>query len=371
MLHILVLIAKIAGIIILAVLGLLLLILFTVLCVPVRYRGNGTYFDKPEGTLKITWLLHIISMKLSYRETFDFSVRLFGFRLFREKGEEALHAAEDAVGDAAENLAGDADRDAVRDATEDVAGDAADFAGESMVTAQELREPLTDPKETDGSGEENPRPEETEPKCQGEPQPEIQPELQEEPQAETDSERWENPRPDETEPQGETRDSGPAPVPRRKKRIFARMAERIRTFFKRLADAFRRFRAKLRQAGDLKDTVMTYISDEENKKTFRLVLKQGKKVILHILPRKIRGNITFGFDDPYRTGQVLTGAAFFYPLCHRQLSLQPVFDRKILEGDIAFKGRIRMGTLLIAGLKVLMNKNFRTQLKRFLNRGGI
>lgn len=51
MLHILFLILKIAGFLLLAILGLIILLLMSVLLVPVRYRGQGSFYEKPEGVL--------------------------------------------------------------------------------------------------------------------------------------------------------------------------------------------------------------------------------------------------------------------------------------------------------------------------------
>ncbi len=63
MLPILLMILKILGIVILAVLGLMAAVLFLVFLVPVRYGVSGSYYGKPRGTVKITWLLHALSVK--------------------------------------------------------------------------------------------------------------------------------------------------------------------------------------------------------------------------------------------------------------------------------------------------------------------
>ena len=81
-------ILKIIGIILLVILGLALFLLLTVLLVPVRYRGAGSWHEKPEGQIKVTWLLHILSVQASYLETLELSVRIFGIRILK-KGWEA------------------------------------------------------------------------------------------------------------------------------------------------------------------------------------------------------------------------------------------------------------------------------------------
>lgn len=323
MLHVVILIAKIIGLIILVLIGILLLILLTVLLAPVRYKGNGSFYGKPEGTAVISWLLHIVSAKISFKEEFSVEVRLFGFRILKDRGAEP----EEEMKEAAEALYEDG-----KETAEDVILSAQEVTGEEDRPAED-------------SGEEE--------KIVSEPRAEAETVGQAE----------------KTEYQKETEEFTVPPA-NAKKGLFSRLFEKIKNIFEHLCRTFKILLKKLKQAENLKDTVKTYITDEENKKTFQLLVKQGKKVIRHILPGKLRGTVTFGFDDPYRTGQILTGAAFFYPVYRNSLTVCPVFDRKILEGELWFKGRIRMGTLLLAGLKVLMNRNFRTQLKRFLNRGG-
>ncbi len=65
-------------------------------------------------------------------------------------------------------------------------------------------------------------------------------------------------------------------------------------------------------------------------------------------------------------GQALSAAAFFYPLYGRSLILNPVFDETVIEGDVQIRGRIRAGVFALAALRILINRNFRRQLKRII-----
>lgn len=322
MLHIILLILKIIGIILLVLLGVLFLLLLTVLLVPVRYKGQGAYFEKPSGSLKVTWLLHIISVAVSYQEELYVVVKLFGFRILKPKKAEEIDGEKEADGREEADAGGE-------------------FVREPMVSVQELQKPVEDPKLIEAKP--------------------VADELVE---------------PVKKKPeQTETESPVPEPVAKReapkKKNLFCRTADRIKRFFRHLMLSWERLCEKLKQAEHARNMAMDFLTDEQNKKTFHLMIAQGKKVVKHILPRKLKGHVTFGFDDPYTTGQILTGAAFLYPLYHRQFSLQPVFDRQIIEGELTFKGRIRMVTFLVAGVRILLNKNFRIQLKRFMNRGGM
>lgn len=317
MLHILFLILKVIGILLLVILGVILLLLITVLFVPVRYKGQGSYFEKPTGSLRVSWLLFIFSVTVSYKEQLDIVVRLFGVQILKPR-------AETGAGDRPETEEG-------RESFPSFGDVDGDFTDEPMVSVQEIKGPSKEAKL-------------------------LKPM---------------SPEPDMPDASKQLTDEDPLYKKSKKKNIFLRAAEKIKRFFRHLMLSFKHLCNKLKQASDVKNMALDFIKDEKNKKTFHLIIKQGKKVIKHLFPRKIKGYITFGFDDPYTTGQVLTGAAFLYPLYHKQFSLQPVFDRQVIEGELTFKGRIRMAAILSAGLRILIDKNFRIQLKRFMNRGGM
>ncbi|MCD8023495.1 MAG: hypothetical protein LUF30_11185 [Lachnospiraceae bacterium] len=69
MLHITLTILKIIGIILLVLILLVIAVLFALLFVPLRYRIQAVYTnDKVRGELRLTWLLHLISVRLALAE---------------------------------------------------------------------------------------------------------------------------------------------------------------------------------------------------------------------------------------------------------------------------------------------------------------
>ena len=126
-----------------------------------------------------------------------------------------------------------------------------------------------------------------------------------------------------------------------KEHLLQRLAGKVKRFFRRLALAFRNICDALKKADNLRESAASFMRDEENQKTYRLIKKQLKKVLRHVLPVKLKGTVTFGFEEPYITGQILTWAALLYPLYHDKLIIRPVFDRQVLEGEVSLKGRIR------------------------------
>lgn len=88
-------ILKIIGIILLSILGLLLFLLLLVLFVPIRYKGT---FDKdtPESDIRVngyvSYLLHIVSIRVIYEEELTYYMKIFGFKLGRKSHDSSKAA---------------------------------------------------------------------------------------------------------------------------------------------------------------------------------------------------------------------------------------------------------------------------------------
>ncbi len=85
MLHIILLILKIIGIILLCLLGLLLLGLCLILFVPVFFEAEVRDEDAFSARGAISWLGIGLRGKFSYEEELQFSLRIFGIRIFPSK----------------------------------------------------------------------------------------------------------------------------------------------------------------------------------------------------------------------------------------------------------------------------------------------
>ncbi len=331
MLHIILFILKILGLLVLIVLGLVLAVTLLILLVPVRYQAEGSYDGKVKGKARITWLLHILSVTAQYEEDLIVRVRIFGFRIGKpKKMDSELKEAEDIVVQAMEIMEPEPIREVLKGKEED--HDRVREETRSLPPPQEESRNLTPPKE--------------EPK-------------REEPSKE-ESKR-EDPKKEE---------------PKKKKgfrikEMFEKLKKKVLMAFTKLKFFFLRICDTLRTIKDKKDEIYAWISDKENQRTGKLLFRQVKRLVRHILPRRGKGNITFGFDDPYLTGQVLTYASVIYPLCHKRLNLYPVFDQTVFTMEGTFRGRIRMGSVLLISSRMLLDRNFRRLLKGWLHKGGI
>lgn len=87
MLHIVCMILKIAGILLVSILGLVCLLLLIVLLVPVRYRVKGIYEEKPDVNARISWLFSMLLIRIRYGENgVSVSIRIFGIPIKKKAG---------------------------------------------------------------------------------------------------------------------------------------------------------------------------------------------------------------------------------------------------------------------------------------------
>ena len=97
MLHILIILLKIIGSLLVTVIGILLLAIIFVLLVPVRYciEADGKLGEEEPLwiEIKITWLMHLISAIFSYPENTGLRIKIFGIPVFdsaRKKEKKSL-----------------------------------------------------------------------------------------------------------------------------------------------------------------------------------------------------------------------------------------------------------------------------------------
>lgn len=164
----------------------------------------------------------------------------------------------------------------------------------------------------------------------------------------------------QSEPSGETN-------------AFSRRKSRLSSLREKVRFAFRSFCDKIKQAQDRFQWLLEkweelreILEDPANQKSARLLTRQIKKILRHILPRKGQGEVTFGLEDPYWMGKLLSLAAVLYPFTRDRIILHPVFDESILEGELHVRGKVRAGVLLFFVLRLLLDANIRSWAGRLM-----
>ncbi len=311
--HVILTILKILGIILLVLLGLLLVIVFSVLFVPVRYRLEGEKlslgWSEANGKVRVSWLLHLIHLRIQYREKeLDWECYLFGVPLKK-------------AGAAVREWKKKRRKKKIQEQKE---------RRKKAVQQKNKPEKRTAAKK---KGQEKP--------LQIEEKTEIKTAERKQQEKEKVSDKlsrfW-----------------------NRCKKIVGsilgfpgklkKKLTNIRLTFRGFCDKIKRWR--------------TLWNEESTQAALHFLTEKGRKLIRHVLPRKIRGSITFGCEDPALTGQILGAVAIAYPLYGKGVAVYPRFEEKILEGQLQMKGRIVAACLLWQAWKIYRNPDVRKTLKK-------
>lgn len=104
-------------------------------------------------------------------------------------------------------------------------------------------------------------------------------------------------------------------------------------------------------------------------KMFREALLHAKKEVLYFLkkaaPKKVTGTVRFGFDDPALTGETLGILGMIYGKLPKDLSIQPDFEQEILRGDVRMKGSFQAVTAAGIALRLFRDQNLRKTIRHF------
>ena len=360
MLHVLLLILKIIGWILLGIIGLLLLLLLLILFCPIRYQADVSYQGGKTLQAKVKVRYLILSVRVLYdqsreRDKFEQEIRVLWFRLGKKKAEEAEreveHLADEGFDDAWDDIDVDSDMD-FDDADADSDMDSDDAVHKMSEKSQKHTEktpekPIGEFGKTDKTITEIPTI--TLPDVEEDTKPDEEPQI------------FDLDEPDDL-PEEEKKRSGRLKIICQKvweklKKIWifirnhtpGKVAERVADKIERKTAAAKKKLRRLQKFWNLSCTV----------KTREYLKKYIPRTLKHILPRKVKGYVHYGMDEPYKTGQV-TGYLSLLPFVYQKgLSMQPDFEQKVLELDVKLKGRIRLGYLL----RIVLNINIWRTLK--------
>lgn len=309
MLHVILVILKIAGLVLAVLLSLLILAVCAVLFVPLRYRIHAVKdADKMVVEGKAGWLLQAVSLHFAYRERkCTVKIRILFFRKsilpadekipsghrtekeysagLQKKNEETVARKQSTDHD----LAGSRSEKKI---SEDHSGEQADIR--SMHTGEKAHGQTTEKKE---------------------------------PEEKKNGKRIQN------------------------------LKEKIQNIFCKGSALKER----------MQETVSA-LKEDAAKNVFRRFRHHLAYLWKHLKPDRIRGELKYGFNDPSLTGE-LTGILYLLlPAGHYQIRLEPDFENAVYEGDLSIRGHIRICHLVRIVACVFFDKEFRALLKRFQNK---
>ena len=331
-------ILKILGIILLV----LLVIVFSVLFVPVRYRLEGEKSSpgwcEANGKVKVSWVLHLLHLRIQYQEKeLDWECYLFGVPL--KKAGAAVREWKKKRRKKKVQEQKERRKKAVQQKNEPEKRTAAKKKGQEKPL--QIEEKTRTAAKEQKSTEKQTNPEKSKTTAPEAKKTEIETAERKQQEKEKVSDKlsrfW-----------------------NRCKKIVGSILEFPGKLKKKLTNirlTFRGFYDKIKQW-------RTLWNEESTLAALHFLTEKGRKLIRHVLPRKIRGSITFGCEDPALTGQILGAVAIAYPLYGKGVAVYPRFEEKILEGQLQMKGRIVVACLLWQAWKIYRNPDVRKTLEK-------
>lgn len=331
MLHILWLIIKFILIALGIVCALLLSVLLLILFCPVRYFIQGS---KPEeegiselkGQVRISWLFRGITFRIFYengKTGTDF--RIFGispgkFKGRKKKTSVKKEKTEEKLSPEEKTLSVEKEMLEEKIPEEKMSGE--NISGEEKMSSSEKNPSVIEEKEETGKSE-----------------------VQEE----TDGEK--------------AKEISEKKLEKKKPGLLKRFMEKIKS----IPSKIRKIRLTIKRTCVKIEWWKRFFSNPRIKEAIAFCWKDIKKLIRHILPVKVEGNVTFGCEDPSITGRIVALLGMTIPFHKNCIEIMPLFqtDRNILEGTIKIKGRIYGVVLVKTAAEIYFNKNVKYMINRW------
>lgn len=311
MLHIIWVILKFTGIFLAVVLLLLLLLCLILLFVPLRYEFWGKRFPQVlEGSVKISWIMHLAGFWLSFENgTLEAGIRFLCF------SKQLIPAQTPRKKEKEKKASG-------KNRPEEISKKAPEESAEGEGSFWD-----------EGSQTESP----------AEPYKEKEPEFLKEEESQTQKE--------------------PCFLQRLLagiQRTLTGLVELPGKLQKRLAAWRRGVRSTKRKLTEW----VQLLTGDLVKGLFRRYQGFLLCLLKHIRPRRARGSLHFGFEDPGLTG-ISAGILYLaLPAGCGRVEILPDFKECVLEGELSLKGHIRFCHLAWIGWKIFRDKELRTLIKR-------
>ena len=304
MVHILLLILKITGLVLLILLALILILLLTVLFTPLRCTLKAGIDNSPEsaqGSVRFHWLFHLISGEATWQD-----------------GELTWH-----------------------------------FRA-AWKKYSNKDEPIPDPVKTEDHTQNT----KDAPSVPAQPEKSVISDQPEEPEKE---------QPDDHKAGDEhikshsgSKTAAARPQTGKKPSRVMQFINRIRSAFQRIKYTFQRLCDKIKALDKKKERISRFLGNDIHQKAFSRLIRETKGLLKRLRPKRASIDITFGFEDPAHTGYTLAGISLIYPVIGEYTYLTPDFEHKVLKGNVFIREKIRLIYAVIFAWNMLLDRNVRT-----------
>ena len=314
MLHIVLLILKIIGALLLGLIILLLILAAAVILAPLSYRGELSADNSAEsikGMLRFHWLFYLLEGYVSYSNgKFKWQIRA-GWKKFGSGVNSASVST---------------------------------FPQERSETRKSTPKPVLQPDNQTDSAVQPAGPEQK----MSEENSGIG-HIPEKPAQNNRTEKRELPKPE--------RQSSPAEENFSLK--ISRIRERFEKFKEKIKYTFRKLCDKIKALKKKKERIVSFLENTTHKNAFSRLIKELRRFLHFLRPSKASVDLEFGFSDPAYTGYTLAWISLIYPTIGEFTKLKPDFEHRVFRGSIFLKGKFRILYALIFAWNMLWDKNVR------------
>lgn len=386
MLHILLMILKILGIVVLSVLGLIFFVALVVLFVPIRYEITASRYDDTKAKIKVKWCLVVFRARFLYENgAFTKKIRLFGFDVVKflekrksrknksdcndiddlldESLEEDTNNNTDTVNiDSTINTENIEDYNLEKDSAKDIYNNDVNTNSDNNITnnitynsKDNILTNSSVDKDLEGINIDN--------SFDNVNTNSID-----------DSLTNKNPTPKKRFCKFFSKKSSKfrkAKNTKNKKKlkspkyIFKNMQLKI----KRTKRKIKTFCKKLTNIKETITNILRFLASDQFKRNFTFAKEQFNKLFKHIMPTKHKVTLNFGAGSPDLTGKLLGGIAVFMAFTGININITPDFENEVFRGEVYLKGRIRLFNIVVIVFKTYFNKELRSVVNKIMNGG--
>lgn len=294
MLHIIFLILKILGLVLLAAVGIIILLLAAFILLPARYTAAASWdgtIDSLRWRVKFHWLIHLISGEAVYENgRLIWRFRTAWKHFDSTSGyKKTSSAAPERIRTSAEKTAG---------------------------STEDLKDTARPVKQKPEAGEKQ------------------KPEAEKEQKAKTQK-----------------------TVSDKKKEKKISFSEKISAYWDKIKYTFKKLYDNIKALAKKKEKLRRFLTNEIHKNAFLKAVKELKRLLHRLCPEKLDGDIEFGFEDPAYTGYLLAGISLIYPMAGEFLDIRADFENKVLKGSVLAAGKLRLLYILIPAWNLFFDRN--------------